>query len=290
MKSSHGPSLTSKTSQLAERIKELNCQHKFAELIEQKNIDLSSIYTELTNIIPPALRYPEYASAKVVIDAMSYASKRHRKCCGNIKKSVNVNGKARGYIEIGYAKEIIDNTFVPFLKEEENLLFCLCERLGRVIQRYSINEELEQAKVLIENQYKVLEKKNIALSEIIAHLEYEKKKINDQIKSNINIIIIPLLNKMKTDPDPISLISLVVSALDDITSSFGDKIQACLTGMTPREIEICNYLRNGMSSKEIADILSLSPQTINKHRFHIRKKLGIDGEKKNIVTFLQSIE
>ena len=59
--------------------------------------------------------------------------------------------------------------------------------------------------------------------------------------------------------------------------------------MTPREIEICNLLKNGLTSKEIGNLLSVSSETISKHRFHIRKKLGIKNKNENIVTILKAL-
>lgn len=44
--------------------------------------------------------------------------------------------------------------------------------------------------------------------------------------------------------------------------------------LTPREIEILGYMAKGMSSKEIAKKISVSPRTIDAHRINIMKKLG----------------
>lgn len=49
------------------------------------------------------------------------------------------------------------------------------------------------------------------------------------------------------------------------------------TALTDRELEIFNLLGKGVSSKEIADQLCLSPKTVGSHRDHIKKKLGIQN-------------
>ena len=58
--------------------------------------------------------------------------------------------------------------------------------------------------------------------------------------------------------------------------------------LTPTEIKICNMIRNGMRTKDIAKIQGVSMATINRHREHIRQKLEITNQEINLTTFLQS--
>ena len=60
--------------------------------------------------------------------------------------------------------------------------------------------------------------------------------------------------------------------------------------LTRRELEICRYLRNGLSSKEIAGVLSISTQSVQTHRHHIRRKLGLLNSRANLVSYLKSAE
>jgi DNA-binding CsgD family transcriptional regulator len=45
--------------------------------------------------------------------------------------------------------------------------------------------------------------------------------------------------------------------------------------LTAREIEIIRLIAEGCTSKEIAEILFISPKTVDAHRGHILKKLGM---------------
>ncbi len=47
-------------------------------------------------------------------------------------------------------------------------------------------------------------------------------------------------------------------------------------GITEREIEIIKQLVSGKRSKEIAEILHISPFTVNTHKKNIYRKLGIN--------------
>ena len=57
----------------------------------------------------------------------------------------------------------------------------------------------------------------------------------------------------------------------------------------PPKMQISNFIRQGYSSKEIAELLNISPATIDKHRKNIRKKLGITNKKQNLRSVLSSI-
>lgn len=48
-----------------------------------------------------------------------------------------------------------------------------------------------------------------------------------------------------------------------------------LNQLSEREIEVINYIRDGLSSKEIADKLAISIKTIDVHRHNIFKKLKV---------------
>jgi len=72
-----------------------------------------------------------------------------------------------------------------------------------------------------------------------------------------------------------------------LTSSLGRKLTESMLKLTPKEIEICNMVEGGLVSKEIADFLNVSRQTIEKHRKNVRKKLGLGHRKINLATYLQ---
>jgi DNA-binding NarL/FixJ family response regulator len=47
--------------------------------------------------------------------------------------------------------------------------------------------------------------------------------------------------------------------------------------LTPREREVVQLIAEGHSTKEVADILALSPKTVETHRGNIMAKLGLDS-------------
>ncbi|MBE9544849.1 MAG: helix-turn-helix transcriptional regulator [Proteobacteria bacterium] len=78
-------------------------------------------------------------------------------------------------------------------------------------------------------------------------------------------------------------------SLEDLTSSFGRKITQKSLRLTPREIQLCNMIQRGLTSKEIASLLNISLNTVGRHRHSIRKKAEIIEKKENLYNYLQSL-
>ena len=48
-------------------------------------------------------------------------------------------------------------------------------------------------------------------------------------------------------------------------------------GLTPRETEVLDWVAEGKSNAEVAEILGTSPRTVQKHLEHIFQKLGVEN-------------
>ena len=152
----------------------------------------------------------------------------------------------------------------------------------------NINDELE--KRIMERTLE-LEQKNLALKEILAQIEIEKKQIGDSIIVNSEKLLLPLIKKLRKKDvgQQDKIICLLEKNIKNLTSDFGTKLSRNLIIMSPKEIEICNLIQNGFDTKEISSFLTISSKTVETHRRNIRVKLGIAGQKINLTSYLNSI-
>ncbi len=136
-----------------------------------------------------------------------------------------------------------------------------------------------------------LQEKNAALSALIDQIESEKQKIKDIVVENVDTQIKPMLTQLRKNVNPLNTQYLyrIEKNIDDLTSDFGRKLLGQNSPLTAREIEISKLIKDGLSTKEIAEMLHLSVQTVSSHRRNIRKKLKLNNKKKALSVFLNKL-
>lgn len=155
----------------------------------------------------------------------------------------------------------------------------------RTKQLTRINKELTQ-------KSNELEELNTALKVLLKKREQDQKVMGENIIENVQILIKPTLEKLKKsvqDSTEEMYIEILEKNLQEIVSPFTSNLASSFFKLSPSEIEIANLVKSGKTSKEIASMLNVSVGTIEVHREHIRKKLGIQHSKKNLRSFLLSI-
>ena len=155
---------------------------------------------------------------------------------------------------------------------------------------FEAQEDLEGSRKKLAVQKKALEEKNLALKEVITHIEMDKKDLKDRIMANVSQVVIPALDKIRLNNGADGHVEQLRRALEDLTSSFGLKVADITTKLTPRETEVCSMVKNGLASKEIARLLNIAPHTVEKHRRMARNKLGLANKGINLHTYLNSLE
>jgi two-component system NtrC family sensor kinase len=133
---------------LRERIKELTCLYDIAQIASQPSKSLEYILHSIVQILPSAWQYPEVTLARFVLDSVPYATADFPMRCQKQSADIFVNGKLRGFIEIGYAEQKPDLDEGPFLKEERNLLNEVARQTALIIER----KEIEADKLKLNDQ------------------------------------------------------------------------------------------------------------------------------------------
>ncbi|MBN1131096.1 MAG: hypothetical protein JXA71_19055 [Chitinispirillaceae bacterium] len=222
------------------------------------------------------------AEIKNIAETVGYSDKQ----C--IISPIMVSGKSVGVIAV-----------ITPVCGDECILSCRCfaEKLSIALEKVAEHAEQELLKSRLKISQELLlaernelKEKNLALMVVLQEIEAEKKEIATHFLTNVEKVLIPLVERMEKNGDVANRghLSLLKRNLKEIASPFHDRLSSKYTALSPRELDVCFLLKNGMTSKEIAEHLVVAPQTVHRFREHIRKKLGIANKEVNLTAFLKS--
>lgn len=275
---------------LRERIKELNCLYGIAQLAERYSESIEELLNHLVEFLPLSWQYPDIACARIVFDGRTYKSRRFRLTPWRQESQVLVYNEPRGEVAIFYLEARTAADEGPFLKEERIMLDEVARRIGAIAVRIAAERELQEINKQLSLERSALQETNAALRAVLAKIGEEKQQIYRDMQAHIERIILPILQVLflEMPKEKRKYVEILRTNLEEISSPFIQNLGPTHQSLTQTEITICNLIRNGLRTKEIAKLRGVSPATIHRHREHIRKKLQLNKAKVNLATHLHS--
>jgi DNA-binding NarL/FixJ family response regulator len=275
---------------LRERIKELECMYAISSFREQHAESADRFLQAVVDYLPRAFYHPERACARIVHESRSYISERFSEGPWRMSFDVRSDGKTMGRVEVFYSKGVPTSAEGPFLKEEFLLMRTVAERVGSTLAHIKAETELRETHEILRGQHQALQDTHTTLRTVLHRLEEEKSEIRTSIVANIQKIIMPIVFELElaVTGRQRSYVTLLRQSLQEIASPFLSELARSNLNLTPVEVAISTMIRNGLSTKEIAQLRSISIATVRRHRENILRKLGLRNQKRNLVTYLQS--
>lgn len=191
-------------------------------------------------------------------------------------------GKAIEWTEEGKPSRVIGtHADITYLKAVEEELKNHRDRLEDLVQERTAQLERKTASV---------EELNGALKVLISQMQEGREVLEQQVVSNVRKLVLPYLQGMakgRLDEQQRLCLGIAEANLNEIVSPFLHNIQQL--GLTPRETQVANLIKDGKATKEIADIVGVAKKAIDAYRDSIRKKLGLNKKKVNLQSYLQSL-
>ncbi len=166
------------------------------------------------------------------------------------------------------------------------------EVMARVKLHLELSRMQQSLEDMVQHRTIKLEEANTALKVLLEHRKSGQEQFEENINSHISALINPYVARMqKTDLDSrqTALMEVIESNLNEITSDFSGKLYSRALGLTRREMEVATLIKTGKTNQEIAVILSVSEHAVSFHRQNLRKKLGLIGQKVNLVAYLREM-
>ena len=192
------------------------------------------------------------------------------------------------------AEKCVERNGVPlWLRVESSLMFDHNENVIGAIESIQDITELKNVQEELKEKSSHLGETNTALRVLLKRREDDRNEIEQKFISNINELVLPYLEKLRLaglSKSQAGYLSIIEEHLTEVLSPFLMKMAQKHSRLTPREIEIASLVKDGKTTKEIAEILHIEINTINNHRRHLRKKMGLNNKEGNLRSYLLSFQ
>lgn len=166
------------------------------------------------------------------------------------------------YLYQRYKIRKIENRELRNSLQQESLIYS--------INRQNFERDIKQKDCEISSSTLLLANKNEVLQQIsdITKKYSEQNMIPPEYVKQINAVI---GDSLKND-DEWSRFKL---HFDSVHPGFFVKLKEISSELTENDLRLCAYVRIGIRAKQIAGMLSVSPDSVNSNRYRLRKKLGL---------------
>jgi DNA-binding CsgD family transcriptional regulator len=165
-------------------------------------------------------------------------------------------------------------------------------RAGNTTEQKDAEQELEFLREKLRASQEALRQKDLALKVVLEQVDGQRQQVGRQIGINVDRVLMPLIARLEDGigPEAKTHVAMLRDNLRKIASPFVSVLEMKFDSLTHREIEVCQMVKNGMTTAEVAGSLKTSIETVRNQRKSIRKKLGIANKNVNLGTFLQAMQ
>jgi PAS domain S-box-containing protein len=149
--------------------------------------------------------------------------------------------------------------------------------------------ELKIMQNRIIEEKKQVEEMNVTLRNVLKSIEEDRNKAEATLKERILNSLLPGLEKVRNEENPSAregYLSLLREQLVSLSVGCSSELDGNLIKLSKTELKICQFIKAGLSGKEICETLNLSFETVQTHRKNIRRKLGLRGKNNSLHQYL----
>lgn len=205
-------------------------------------------------------------------------------------------GKASFLEAYNLLQESQIQTFALALLQHGATLF---ERLRMWKRAYELRSEQQILFASIHNEVSTRRMQFHGAKLGLIALEAERKRLSEEnvrlqrdVEAQSREITTLTLQLAEAESGSTPRTSVLRRVLDErfetLNTDFTRKLAERCPHLTPMELRICALLKTGLSTKELSTILHVTDRAVEKHRYNIRRKLGLD-QNINLVVWLEHV-
>ncbi|MBW2502381.1 MAG: hypothetical protein JRD39_05510, partial [Deltaproteobacteria bacterium] len=137
--------------------------------------------------------------------------------------------------------------------------------MGAVESIRDISDQ-KQVEETLRQRTNMLEETITALKVLLRESAEAKEELEEKVLANVKELIFPFIIELEStlkDKSQKVYLDTIKKNLTEITSSFTKKLSSLYDGLTPREIQIADFIRQGKSNKEMAYLLKISVSSVD---------------------------
>jgi DNA-binding CsgD family transcriptional regulator len=178
----------------------------------------------------------------------------------------------------------------------------LCEPGGRVIgvveivkditEQKRVEKELSSLQEQLRRMSRDLGELKTGLKVVLEQRQRDREDFQGDVVANAQTLILPHIARLRSrrlQADQLAYLDLIEANVKSIVSPFLRNAALRHRNLTRREVEVSNMIRQGKTTKEIAELLNLSPRSIDFHRSNLRRKLGVGAARESLISTLRAL-
>jgi PAS domain S-box-containing protein len=161
-----------------------------------------------------------------------------------------------------------------------------------ITERKRYQADLEAKEDELKQKNKSLEEANTALNVLMKKVEEHRAAYEETLRDNLNKVAMPCLQRAREkikDRAATEQLGLLEDCLNAIFAPYAHTLAAEFPRLTSTEIDVANFIVQGKRTKEIANVLNVTPKAIEVHRNNLRRKFGLTNQKTGLRTHLLAL-
>lgn len=117
-------------------------------------------------------------------------------------------------------------------------------------------------------------------TQVLDNRRHMVERLSDIVrqKKNMEGFLHALIAELQTQGQLGERAQIAQENIDRVNAEFYQALKNRFPSLTKSEVELCGYLRVGLSNKDIAALKNIAPASVKMGKNRLRKKLGLDAE------------
>jgi DNA-binding CsgD family transcriptional regulator/PAS domain-containing protein len=173
----------------------------------------------------------------------------------------------------------------------DEYMIMLTNITAQAVQRDALERVVTERTEALRREKEQLEEMNITLRNVLQSIDREREQLLGEVSAKVNNLVLPALERIENEDDAAIRRGYLTVAKDQLArlAPGSGGTDPLLLKLTHMETRVAQFIQAGHPSKDIAESLNISVETVQTHRKNIRRKLGLHGKSVSLYAHLKTL-